>query len=961
MKTRILAFIVSLFITTSVVAQVDNYCLRFTSDEGVVNLGSVNDFDSDSDWTLQFWFCPSTWQQYAPIVRCGTFSVKEGVKGALVFNDGTNHLTLTNATIGAGKWSHITVRTTSQGTEVTVNNSTAYRTANRLELPVKTKSLWLGGGYQGRIDEVRLWQCDLPTDYDSFWRNTITAFCPSYSALKGYWKMDQEQCANLVDYTAGTLNFEEVKAGHHGTLSNTGVVKEKVTDNAEFTYRLNLAYGSVNRYFDRKIDGDHYRQANRVPLIAIRTYSTGSCSLYSTNEAAQLQDGAEWKAESAGRSGVVELPTTAAYIKLPAKAFPLTAKDNSDTDFDVTKYAFETWIYVVEWAQDAFILKKESSVSKGISLRLGDEAAKAVILRVNGSEYTLRNALETGKWQHIGFSTTDETTAAKTFEFAVNGEQKYCDAADAPPTKPETKFACTSTTTVQLGTGLKCRFDEPQFWLQNRNAANMKNDMNNGVLMPGENQLVTGTWYTVMSAAYKFDKADDPSLDNWSMHGFVDHMRSYLKGARGCKFILTAGTPPSLQETMSNATKRATMAKELAKIGNDPYFDGIDIDFEWMYNASGWTNIALMCHELRSQLDESKELTVSPHAQYHAYPTSYMSDIDYFNCQQYGPQKTYPQRSTFNSSSQTMVNDGFSPSQLMLSYACTTTGGFDANGNQKVAPVGYRNAYTEGVTTSSTSEWTNPQTGWTHYFTSFDEVLYRSKYVVDNNMRGIFYWDLGNDITFDHELCLQRASTYYVAANVELLVTEVPSAAVNPADDPNAPTATSDPEDQGGMKGTAIKHVASDYYLYLAGTGNDENGNPAPVILSDTPSVITMTQSGNGFTICDDGGHWLGIGSKNWTMGNTESSVWTIEYTDEANKIFRIKGDKGYLATDALSIGAPVWRDKKEDNAYNQWQLVDLGTVGVTNVTEQKKPEFEYDLNPFIKIVNGRKLLKKQF
>ena len=238
-------------------AQVDNYALDFTDYSGVANLGKVEELADARAYTLQFWFNPAEWTQGAALVRCGTFSIKLGVEHALVINDGTNHFALTVSELAAGKWAHLTLRTDAQGTVATINNAHTFSCPQPVAFPADEKSIWLGGGFKGRIDEVRVWQGTLSEAYSSFWQNTLNDLIPSWDALLAYWKLDQEQCAHIVDY----------RGTHHGTLSPEGVKKAKVVYNDRFRYRINLAYGDIARFFDRKIDARHYSLSNRISVI----------------------------------------------------------------------------------------------------------------------------------------------------------------------------------------------------------------------------------------------------------------------------------------------------------------------------------------------------------------------------------------------------------------------------------------------------------------------------------------------------------------------------------------------------------------------------------------------------------------------------------------------------------------------------------------------------------------------
>lgn len=130
------------------------------------------------------------------LVRSGTFSIKLGNNHALVLND-----------------------------------AKTYTLEQYLSLPAREHSLWLGGNYQGRLDEIRLWNTLLPTDYASFYNNTLNKLHPQWSSLVGYWKVDQEQCPNVINFKYETVQGTQATTGLHGTMSANGVRKVKYDDN----------------------------------------------------------------------------------------------------------------------------------------------------------------------------------------------------------------------------------------------------------------------------------------------------------------------------------------------------------------------------------------------------------------------------------------------------------------------------------------------------------------------------------------------------------------------------------------------------------------------------------------------------------------------------------------------------------------------------------------------------------
>lgn len=757
---NLLGVLVAASSAMSVSAQVDNYAVRFTSGEGIVNLGNVSAFQSADDYTLQLWFCPESWTQGASIIRSGRFSIKLGVNHAIVLNDGTNHLAITSSEIAAGKWTHLTIRSSAAGTRVTVNGEAEYTLGSVLELPADTKSLWLGGDFIGRVDEVRLWNGELPADYNSFTRTTLNELNPSWKSLAAYWKMDQEQCANLVDY----------RGDAHGTFSASGVEKSKVTDNDKFRYLINLAYGNVERFFDRAVDKRHYSLSNRIALIggAINT-SDATISPRLTRYDADLGDA---KVTDFGtKKGVVVLDGTT-QLTLP-KGVLGSAPEN---------FAFESWVYVDEWVEGATLFKKNAK----FNVTLGAEG----ILVINGVE--AKTSVPVGKWVHIGICNTSSG-----FDVLVGSK--------VTSVSVDTHTLTSSSVKPVIGTGFKGKFEEIMIWKGARTTDQMKSDASQ--LPLADNKVtVAGNLWNSMDACYLFDNAEEPGFDSFSLNRIYRTMREYNAGMRGVKYVVTISAG-SFDNCFSNASNRTKLAKALAEIGNDPDFDGIDFDFEWTYSAGGWNNIALICQETRKLLQEGKELTVTPHAVTYAFPVDKMDCVDRFYFQIYGPGQTpIFTMPYYTARAEDFVNHGYPKDKIVMSYATTTSGGWtSATGGSRVGsshpgfyPAGYKGIYNSTVRPSDDVIY-NSANDCYYYLTGFDQTIERTQYTVENDLGGIMYWDLGNDLASTHKYSLARGASYALNSNVELLVTEVDSAAPAPENDPNGPEATDDPADQGGF------------------------------------------------------------------------------------------------------------------------------------------------------------------
>lgn len=766
-------------------AQVQNYALQFeASPQAVANLGSVSSLTDASDYTLQLWFNPQEWKQGASLLRCGTFSIKLGADHALVINDGVNHLTLTSSAVSLGKWAQLTLRSGATGTTATINNAQSFTCDTPIKLPAKEKSIWLGGDFSGRIDEVRLWQGSLPTDYNSYWQNTLNELIPSYSSLLAYWKMDQEQCDNVVDY----------RGSAHGTLAPAGVSKVAVNDNEAFKYRVNLAYGNVQRFFDRKIDARHYSLSNRIAIIGAKLdTSTGAVVLHNPRYDAQMGS-AKHLENYNGRQGVADISNGGITV-------PATVLAGAST------YTVEAWIYVNE------LTGATSIFEKGDNFKLEADNAGQMTLTLNGETKSVQN-IAMSAWTHVAI-VADGTSTVKVYVGDNVKELQF------------TSAALSSTAPFSVAR-IQGAIDDLMFWNSARSASDIAADATRMPLADADHS-VAGSLVWNMVAAYDFESADEPGFDRFSVQNWFRTMRSYTEGMRGVRYFLTVNAE-SFDNCLANATKRNKVIADMSALAEIEEFDGIDIDFEWPNN--GWGNIATVVEGVRANLPAGKMITVSPHQVYYNYPVNRIDAVDGFNFQNYGPNnKNLFTRNGFQTGVTNFINQGYPLDKIIVSYATTTSGGM-SEGGQRVAntnpafyPAGYRGIYKEGETLPSDDRIASAAGDCYYFLTGFDQTVFRAQYVVDNNLGGIFYWDLGNDLAATHTASLARAASYVINSNVEKLITSVSSAAPSPAEDPNGPTATTDPEDQGGFDpALAAEAISAALQTYAHRAGYAANG-----------------------------------------------------------------------------------------------------------------------------------------
>jgi len=912
MKNRLKSFILTALVTLASInaqAQVDNYCLDFTGTDGIANLGAISTFSDNSSYTLQFWVCPTVWTKGACIVRCGTFSIKLGNNHSLVLNDGSNHLTLTHSALGADKWCHVTVRgnRSANTTEVTLNNSATFSGETCLTLPAQSYSLWLGGGFKGRLDEVRLWKCVLPTDYNSFWNNTLNKYVPKWSSLSGYWKMDHPECPNLVNYKYNPSpvgsNPTRVGSGVHGTLSG-GVHRAKVTDNENLRYLLTLAYDNLDHIYSRSINSDLYGTlANHVSLLAGYGTDSGHAYLNSGCEMGTVSAGGEYVESLSFRTGVLHLTTEEATLSLPAEVLPSSA----------TNFTIEMWYWIDEWKEGATLLEKRVSDSELLTLTLGAEEDGIIYLNYNGKEKQLNTLRKAGRWYFLGL--TNET-------LGLSGEVGL---AGAP---------------MVFGKGLKCHFDNICIRKDTRTSDEMATDQKTPT------QMGAGTSYYTLLGLYEFELPEYLGFDAYSIPGYYRQLRQSAGNLDGQTFTITFHQMQmnDLSGTMSNASKRQTMAQDLINIINLPYVDGIDIDYEWFYNTAGWNYIAQMVKLVRQGAQKGKIISVTPHNVTYAYPTSGFDDVDFFLFQQYGPQSTHSYYSTFTSYCQKFINYGFPKEKIIPSYATISDNGGGAG------TIGYNWNANNIAEDDDHFEYN----GHSYVMNSLRQVEQRTIYARDNGLGGIFYWDMCNDVDpSSGTKSMSRQSSMYINSNVQPRVTEVANPAPTAADDTAGPIVTDDPEDQGQEVEESVQLMTLDELNASKKAVNIINTKGLGIIYSNPQQTNMWLGESSNSTMGQkvdhdsDNASWMVVQNNGkWYMYNvgrqefaklptvatqTQPATFTaealpIDITCDGNGTFTFRlssesNEKGFLCASPQLNGKPVCHWTATDDG-STWKIV---------------------------------------
>lgn len=761
MKKILCAIALVMGLAGSASAQVDNYALKLTP-EGSVNVYKFPELNELSSYSIQFWINVDSWQEGALIYdRGGDFKASLGKEGTVNFQAGSTVLAATSADLAAGKWAQITMIANGSGAQVLVNNVQAGSIATAMTIPASEKDMILGGGMSGRLDEFRVWKAALSNaEYDGgyqyFIYNTINKFNPQWSDLVAYYKFDQNLCDNVVDYTF---------TNHHGSFSTEGADREIVEDNAKFKYYMTSAYTNFERFFDRAIDRDKYLLANDLIVLNIDSYSDGHLSIAFPNDEGELIN-SEYLPEFEGRSGVLSLDGTGVGMNV-----------GTDAMTPDVGWTFQTWLYIDEWVPGAYIFKKETEDHlNGVSIRLGDAPGEdgQIIVRINGRDFpmhpTTPTKMNTKEWIHFAVATNlqDDSMVERTFIYIVNGMQSFGVSGECGDKAVSYIPAGVSGVDAVIGENFKGKFDETAIWHKAFDRNTIYGYGNNGCPMPGFGITLTTANMLTAGGYWKYDDDENPGYDYYSYKHFLALMRSAYDNHRGYTIRMAVRSHTNWEQTFASAEKRKIFAADLAEISKE--FDGVELDFEWCYSTDCFNNYGLLLDEIKAVLPADKILAVSPHKVSYAFDKKYMDNCDFFTFQIYGPDKGLFTLNSYKEAYDMFLRQGYPKGKMVLSYACTTSGGY-LDGVRKTATIGVRDNLLEGDYTPDQNEGFDGT--YMRYFTGFNQTYERSKFVRDNDLKGIFYWDMGNDVATNHKYSLVKASSFAINSNVDTLVTHV--------------------------------------------------------------------------------------------------------------------------------------------------------------------------------------------
>ena len=604
-------------------------------------------------------------------------------------------------------------------------------------------SLFLGKGFIGRLDEIRFWGKALTPDNFQL-KNTVNQYHPDYKYLISYWKGDQEIHSKIFD-------SQNKHHSIHALVSN-----EPVTDNPNFNYRLVSGYTTFSSFFTREVKRETYLMTNDLLILSGKVNPQGEVSFGPSDESGTLEN-VNYLPEFKSRKGVLAFTGQNSFMKLNATAIPLAPE-----------LSFGAWVYIEKWKNGAAIIQKNGNNDNRFSIRLGESSAKkGLIVQLYGQTLISKGQLKIGEWQYVSVSTKYDSIPKKlvvTFGY-YSGSGKAKTEIQSVNTNGYRLSSIDAESSI--GDGFCGKMTEMSLWTSDRSEHFTKDAQ--GIPLAQIGQTISGDYLNDCRAYWKCNNSQNPAFDSYSWQNLVQIIRSAYNGYTGYKVraSFSGGGEKYWESLVCDDRARKNFAMGIARLMQSPLLDGVDLDFEWCYDNTCWTNFSQTIEEVRKVMPVGKIFTVTPHVIAYKLTQHAIQDIDFALFQNYGPSPDRFDFSDYKKSLELFRKQGFSDNKIVLSTSTTTSKGLSKSGAEK-KPNAYKNlvsAHPDLAVNANSSEVDD----FTYWINSVEQTRQRARFVIDENLAGIMYWDMGCDVPTDNPLSIVRAINMEISSNVQLI------------------------------------------------------------------------------------------------------------------------------------------------------------------------------------------------
>lgn len=764
-----LLFITFLIASLSANSQSINQGISFTgpTPSSSASFGNITELNGTNQFTFEAWVYISTWNTsncyiFRKLVdtnnridlQLGTASGAP-TTGQQMFihitnaGGGNNYVQYNNLSIALGQWNHIVVtydgtqtdRTLRQGlyingTKQTVNTYSAGTAGLPSTTPTTAAVFELGKNFTGLIDEVKLYNIALtPSQFDS--KNTINAYHPLYPNLISYWKMDK----NVT--TATTV--VDTKNKYPGTLTNASLAP--ITDNTIFKYKIVSGYVRSNFYESGQVSPEYVRNNNDLIYLTASPYANGDLFFDYPNNEAVLTNAAHLPSHDS-RNGVMDFSGAGASMNCGGDLL-------NKVDAGIGVFSFASWVYIDNWVAGSSIFRKYQDANNNIDLQLGVQTNDQLVFRLsNGADNYVtadNSGISTAGWHHVAVTYSGTAGANNQVKLYVDGLLKPITYKNGNGLLPTTGPFIRSN--FELGVNFDGKMDETVLNQLSLSVGEINTIKNNPIVVDSWNE-------TKFNAYWKYDDVSKPGKNSRAWIGVLDGLKQTLTGYTGAK-IRIGISGGAFKTMMISGTARTNFANNVNTILSTYGLDGVDLDFEWCTTTQEWSDYSEVILALNTVLPSTSVFSATLHPLYYTISPSAIAALDYVSIQSYGPS---PERFPYNefvANVATMTAYGFPAQKLIMGmpfYGVTTDG-------SKVT-TSYKNIVTNNPTLDPALD-VITLSGTSYTFNGQQTIINKTKYVNDNSLAGVMYWDTGTDVDYTNQLSLLRALNTVMNANVQ--------------------------------------------------------------------------------------------------------------------------------------------------------------------------------------------------
>lgn len=695
-------------------------------------------WSSSREMTCELWIKPEGDSSSGRILSLGNISLSLN-RGKLQLSfpgqEGETVLEASGDVFAAGSWHHVAVSLDAENARLYVDGAAAGSLPGAPFLAAAEKA-WNGvvldAEFRGARDEVRFWNASLGDDIDDFFlTGPLPMAHPRYDRLVGLWRLDGDfrdaKWTEFAEKTGSALTRS------YQAVAPAGAEFSIVADNSVFRYMLVTGYVRESHIMWNWPNRSH--MINNSDLIYIGSASpaaNGEINFsYPDNDVTESR-GVRLLPSDGTRTNVLEFSGDGACMYV---GNGLVTGNNANA------FTIEINMALSAGEQNVTLFENDS-VSMTLSWADGHYKARLQV----GSSAAWEADLPAIALHEYFWLSFIRNSAEGTGVFYVNGS--------AVATAKASPGNMNGTANAVVGRDLQGRIDEMRVW----HLARPVNRLGTEVQPNWNDRLIVARWGN--SDIFGRDTA------SWAEH--LRSLRKWTEGVSGMRIRLgiAGGAWSSM---ISNAAARQRFADNIAELIKKYPLDGVDLDFEWMYeNTAQWNQYGMLAQAIRTACPDMF-FSISLHTVSYKFPAAYMQYVDYFTFQNYGPSIDV---NTYNSMVTACGNfrkQGFPDNKIILSAPFQGTPGGSSPG---AYIKGYRdiaaNCPEADNPDNDTAVYTYSDGTRTLHYNGVTTIKKKAKYISDQKLAGFMYWDLGLDLAdsagrnnyFDRRSLLRAANRY---------------------------------------------------------------------------------------------------------------------------------------------------------------------------------------------------------